>query len=247
VRATLARFVRHLREDGILPPLEPAPPGPHDRLLADYCEYLLQHRGVCREYVRDVRNTCATLLAPFRDTADLRDLRPKHLHRFVVAGGKIWARITLSSKCAIVRGFLAYLYRRGLVPVDLSSAVVAPRIYEEEQCPRFLTASEVEAVLAAVDRGPPRGRRDYAMLLLLAVYGLRGIEVRRLRLDDIDWRRRRLHIRCRKAGNGTTYPLGAAVGEAIVDYLRNDRPSARIGKSSCRSCRPSRRCAPRLA
>jgi integrase len=53
---------------------------------------------------------------------------------------------------------------------------------------------------------------------------MRGIEVRRLRLDDIDWRQQQLHIRRRKAGNSTTYPLEPAVGEAIVDYLRNERP-----------------------
>ena len=64
------------------------------------------------------------------------------------------------------------------------------------------------------------------MLLLLAIYGLRGIEVRRLRLDDIDWRQQQLHIRRRKAGNSTTYPLDSAVGEAIVAYLRNERPDS---------------------
>jgi integrase len=222
-RNTLARFVRHLREEGVLPPLEPAPPGPHDQLLADYAAYLLQHRGVCQAYVRDVRNFCAALLTSLGDPANLRDLRPEHLYRFITATGKTCARITLSSKCAILRGFLAYLHRRGLVPMDLSSTVVAPRIYEEEQCPRFLTPAEVQAVLAAVDHQAPLGRRDYAMLLLLAVYGLRGIEVRRLRLDDIDWRQRQLHIRRRKAGNSTTYPLDPTVGEAIVAYLRNDR------------------------
>jgi integrase/recombinase XerD len=223
---TLARFVRYLRGEGILPHVAPAPPGPYDQLLTDYTAYLLQHRGVCPEYVRDVRNTCAALLTSLGDTVNLRDLRPEHLHRFVVTGGETWARTTLSSKCTILRGFLAYLHRRGLVPLDLSSAVVSPRIYEEEQCPRFLIAAEVQAVLAVVNRQVPMGRRNYAILLLLAVYGLRGIEVRRLRLDDIDWRQRQLHIRRRKADNNTTYPLDLAVGEAIAAYLRNDRPDS---------------------
>lgn len=223
-RSTLTRFLRYLREEGTLPPLEQAPPGPHDQLLADYATYLLQHRGVCPEYIRDVRNSCVALLTTLGETASLRDLQPEHLHRFFTAAGKTCARTTLSCRCAIIRGFLAYLHRRGIVPMDLSSAVIAPRIYAEEQCPRFLTVSEVRAVLAAVNRQVPLGRRNYAMLLLLAVYGLRGIEVRRLRLDDIDWRQRQLHIRRRKAGNSTTYPLDSAVGEAMVNYLRNDRP-----------------------
>ena len=66
---------------------------------------------------------------------------------------------------------------------------------------------------AVIDRQSPVGRRDYAMVLLLASYGLRGIEVVRLRLDDIDWRSQLLHIRQRKVGNSGTYPLSLPVGK----------------------------------
>lgn len=220
----MARFFRYLRKERILPPLEPAPPGPHDLLLAEYTEYLLEHRGVCQEYIRDVRNTCAAFLTSLGAPVNLWHLRPEDLHRFVTATGKICARATLNARCTILRGFLAFLHRRGLVPMDLSCSVIAPRIYKEEQCPRFLTMAEVQAVLGAVDREASLGRRSYAILLLLAVYGLRGIEVRRLRLEDIDWRKQQFHIRRRKAGNSTAYPLDQRVGEAIVAYLRNERP-----------------------
>jgi integrase len=64
------------------------------------------------------------------------------------------------------------------------------------------------------------------MLLLLTVYGLRGMEVLSLRLDDIDWRNRKLRVRRRKAGNSTTYPLAASVDDAIVAYLRDGRPTS---------------------
>jgi site-specific recombinase XerD len=79
-------------------------------------------------------------------------------------------------------------------------------------------------MLDQVDRRTVFGRRDYAMLLLMAVYGLRAREVALLTLDDIDWKRDRLHVRGRKAEHSTTYPLAPVVGEAIVDYLRNGRP-----------------------
>jgi integrase len=65
------------------------------------------------------------------------------------------------------------------------------------------------------------------MILLLAVYGLRGIEARRLRLDDIDWRHQKLHIRNRKAGNQTSYPLSTSVGRAILNYLQHGRPQSK--------------------
>jgi integrase len=88
-----------------------------------------------------------------------------------------------------------------------------------------LTEKEVKAVLSVISRQTPRGRRNYAMMMLLCVYGLRGIEVIRLRLDEIDWRNQRLLIRSRKAGNSTTYPLAASVGEALLDYLQAGRPA----------------------
>jgi integrase len=63
------------------------------------------------------------------------------------------------------------------------------------------------------------------MMMLLATYGLRGIEVIRLRLDNIDWRKQLLHIRRRKAGNNTSYPLDPSVAAAVVAYLRHSRPT----------------------
>jgi integrase/recombinase XerD len=79
----------------------------------------------------------------------------------------------------------------------------------------------VGRVLAGVDRRTTAGKRDYAMLLLLVTYGLRGREVAALTLDDIDWRRERLAVPERKAGHSTAFPLSASVGEAIVDYLQH--------------------------
>ncbi|MBI1830125.1 MAG: tyrosine-type recombinase/integrase [Planctomycetes bacterium] len=129
----------------------------------------------------------------------------------------------MRSRCDALRDFLGDLHRRGKTTVNLAGAVLAPRVYRHEQCPRFLTRAEIDAVLAVIDRQTPVGRRDYAMVLLLAVYGVRAIEVIHLCLDDLDWRRQLIHIRSRKAGNNTTYPLSVPVGEAILTYLRQDR------------------------
>jgi integrase len=82
----------------------------------------------------------------------------------------------------------------------------------------------VEQVLQKVDRRSAVGKRDYAVLLLLVTYGLRAREVEALMLDDIDWQHNRLHIRGRKAGHSTAYPLTQTVGEAILDYLKQGRP-----------------------
>jgi integrase len=80
-------------------------------------------------------------------------------------------------------------------------------------------------MLDGVDRRSAVGRRDYALLLLLVSYGLRAREVAAMRLDDIDWKQNLLHVPTRKGGHATIYPLSAAVGEAIITYLRRDRPA----------------------
>ncbi len=121
--------------------------------------------------------------------------------------------------------FLRYLHRQGVLSTDLSRAVPRQRVYRQASLPRAITWSEVERVLAVPDRRAPVGKRDYAILLLLATYGLRAREVAALQLDDVDWHRAQLHVGARKNGHSTLYPLSATVGDAIVDYLRSGRPS----------------------
>jgi site-specific recombinase XerD len=122
--------------------------------------------------------------------------------------------------------FLRYLHREGVLASDLSDAVGWPQVYRLSSVPRSISWEEVNRVLAGVDRRTVAGRRDYAILLLLITYGLRGREVAALTLDDIDWKRERLAIPARKAGHSTAFPLSAVVGEAILDYLQHGRPAA---------------------
>jgi integrase len=94
------------------------------------------------------------------------------------------------------------------------------------RCQRRLLsqADDVQRLLASIDRRSAIGRRHYAMLLLLAVYGLRAGEVVELRIDDVDWRARVIHVRRSKTGRPLALPLTTAVGQALVAYLRRGRP-----------------------
>jgi site-specific recombinase XerD len=228
VRLGLLRFIRFLREKGVIPDSPVPPPAPYNQLIDDYLLYLRERRGLCPETLELVRAPCLALMGfvATEGIGDLRSIPPEVVTRFLTREGGHYSRVTLQGRCSRLCGFLSYLYRREVISVDLSAAVVAPRVFQDEPCPRFLTRAEIDAVLAVIDRGTPVGRRDYAMISLLAAYGLRGIEVVRLRLDEIDWRRQILSIRGRKAGNSTTYPLSASVGDAIVAYLRDGRPES---------------------
>jgi len=156
--------------------------------------------------------------------SSVRELSPAILSAFVTSRAAGWGMSMLGSLCAVLRVFLRYLHREKLVPQDLSPSVEAPRQYRLSSIPRSITWAEVERMLAAVDRRSAVGKRDYAILLLLVTYGLRGREVAALTLDDIDWKRERLRVPERKAGHSTAYPLSSLVGEAIVDYLKHGRP-----------------------
>lgn len=169
------------------------------------------------------------------DAGDLASLSPAILSAFVAdchltgeagTSGKRLGRSSMIGLCCSLRVFLRYLYREGLVARDLSPAVETPRQYRLADLPRSISWEEVRQVLEAVDRRTAVGRRDYAMLLLMITYGLRGHEVAEVRLDDLDWERERLRVPERKAGHSTAYPLSSVVGEAILDYLQHGRPQS---------------------
>jgi len=228
-RSTLNGFVRDLVRQRAIP--APAPPTlacPHLELVEDYACFLCEQRGAGQAGLAFVRRSCSDLLLYLaaQEVSDLATLAPSVIHGFITRQGQRYARKTMTNICSSIRGFLTHLYRRGVITRDFGLIVVSPRLFRHEQCPRFLTRPEVEAMLAAIDRQQARGRRDYAMVLLLATYGLRGIEVIHVRLDDIDWRGQKLHIRRRKAGNNSTYPLTGPVGDALLSYLQHGRPDS---------------------
>lgn len=199
---------------------------PFATVLPGFFDYLVAERGLRPASLQSYQHHLDRLEAYLaRVEADVRELSPTLLSAFVTersAAGL--AKTTVRDCCGVLRVFLRYGHREGVWRRDLSTTVEWPQVYRLSTIPRSITWAEVERVLAGVDRRAPCGRRDYAILLLLVIYGLRGREVAAMTLDDIDWRRERLAVPERKAGHSTAFPLSPPVGEAMVDYLRNGRP-----------------------
>ena len=122
-----------------------------------------------------------------------------------------------------LRSFLQYLRLRGDITAALAAAVPAVANWSMSAIPRGITPADVRKLLDSVDRRTATGRRDYAILLLLARLGLRSGEVVSLELDDIDWTAGQLSVRG-KGGQRSELPLSADVGKAIAAYLRRGRP-----------------------
>lgn len=169
---------------------------------------LVQYRQYLRRFEVNLRR---------RDRPLLPDLPPSVVADFITESGESIDTRSVQSLCSILKVFFRYLYRASLMPRDLSKAIESPRRYRFANLPRSISWAEVERMLQRVDRRNAVGRRDYAVLLLLTTYGLRGREVAALTLDDIDWKHNRLHVGGRKADHSTAYPLAPTVGEAILD------------------------------
>lgn len=138
-------------------------------------------------------------------------------------------RKSLADVAERLRSVVRHLHRTGRIPTDLTPHIIGPMLYAYEDVPSTLERSQIAAVLATTqeDRSP-RGLRDYAILQLLATYGLREGEICRLRLDDVDWRAESLRI-CHTKTNAYSYmPLMVTVGEALLDYLRLGRPQVEV-------------------
>ena len=215
----------------VLPSFEPSGrrhhPQPFADVLPGFFEYLVEERGLRPASVLGYRHH----LDRFEDylrrigIESIQELSPAILSAYSVErAGAGLAKSTVRDGAGVLRVFLRYAHREGVLKGDLSAAVGWPQVYRLSSIPRSISWDDVNRVLAGVERRTEAGRRDYAILLLLITYGLRGREIAALTLDDIDWKRERLAVPERKAGHSTAFPLSAVVGEAILDYLRQGRP-----------------------
>jgi site-specific recombinase XerD len=148
-------------------------------------------------------------------------------------------RISLARVAAWLRSLLRYFHRTGRILIDLTPHVIGPMLYAYEGVPSTLDSSQIATVLAVTKKDrSPRGLRDYAIIQLLATYGLRQGEICKLRLEDIDWRADSLRIRHTKTNACSYMPLVTPVGEALLDYLRLGRPQVETREIFVRSCAP---------
>jgi site-specific recombinase XerD len=143
---------------------------------------------------------------------------------YVSQAGKRLSRASLQHDIAAVRGLLRFLAVDSRVPTGLDRQIDTPRLYRLEQLPRALPWDGVNTLLQSIDTTSAIGLRDYAMLLLIATYGLRASEVVTITLDDIDWRAGSLRIHQRKTSSPLQLPLTNEVSTAIVRHLQRTPP-----------------------
>jgi integrase/recombinase XerD len=222
----LAPLLGYLRGLGVVAAARmPEPQAPADRLAARFGEYLTRERGLAEDSVRSYTGVARRFLAEVAigDDATAGALTAAAVTRFTRREcgrrGVASAKATVTS----LRALLRFLYLDGQLTAPLAGAVPSAACWQLAALPRAVSPADLAQILDSCDRGSRAGRRDFAILLLLARLGLRAGEVAALELGDIGWRRGEIIIHG-KGSRRDSLPLPADVGEAIAAWLQRGRP-----------------------
>lgn len=200
----------------------PAPVAP---LVREFAEHQRRHRGLTEPSLRKQQAHVA-MFSAFLHRRRRRLPALRDVDAFVAVCARRYARVTVADVCSSLRAFLRFLHATARLPSDLASSIMAPLVRRGARPPRALPWADVCRLLRAVDRSTPGGRRDFALLLLMATYGLGAGEATSLTLEDIDWRAGTLRVTRPKTGRAIVLPLLATVARALAVYLRQGRPRA---------------------
>lgn len=130
------------------------------------------------------------------------------------------------SALSSIRQFLFYLHETGRTPINFSLVVPSKSAPAEKRVPSIYSENEIGRLLDVIDRADPKGKRDYAMILIASRLGLRGSDICQLKFSELDWKQNRILLKQKKTGMPIELPLLKDVGEAIIDYLKYGRPQS---------------------
>jgi site-specific recombinase XerD len=200
-------------------------------LLSEYTAYRRAHNGVAEATLRRDLDTARRFLHCIRQRRrglsriDLRDV-----DAFVQEVAALLSTSAVVDTCSSLRAFLRFLQATGHLKKDLATGVMSPRFRASSRPPRTLPWREVRSILQAIRRSDSTAKRDFAMLLLLATYGLGAAEILTLRLEDVDWRAGVLKARRPKTKVHIELPLLPPVAKALAAYLRERPPAKNIAR-----------------
>ena len=226
-RQAVGCFLEHLRQTGVLEPSLPCcVDDRHRPLERDFERYLLHERGLAAATIANYLWVSRAFLTTHfnKEMVDPQQLRPSDVIRFVQRIAQSQPPSSAKFTITGLRAFLRFLYVQGRTATNLTSSVPTIPHWKVTVLPKTLKVHEIESLLRSCDQTTMVGKRDYAVLCLLARLGLRAGEVVAMILDDIDWRAGELTVR----GKGRTrerLPLLVEVGQALAAYLREARPS----------------------
>jgi integrase/recombinase XerD len=199
------------------------------KLLAEYLDFLRNHRGLANGTICTRRNDVTLFLQSLRlrkNSEDIEKISARQIHDYVIKTAKRINRPSRQHLVSSIRTFLKFCHIKGYVRRDLTEAVPIVGTPRLGSVPRGISWESVKKLLLAPDRNTHSGRRIYALLQLLATYGVRIGQAKKLRLQDINWREGAIHFRPSKWGNPLCFPLYPEVADALLAYIRETRGKA---------------------
>jgi len=221
----LKRLLRLLHTQGLLPNKTPPPDNPRQRVEREFDRYLSEERGLSMVTRINYRPFIQRFLSAQFGAKSVRftALQAKDVIRFIRNEAPRLNPKRAGIMVTALRSFFRYLRHRGDIKTDLAACVPSIANWQFSSLPKFLQPHQVQQILNQCDRRAAQGRRNYAILLLLARLGLRACEIVGLTLDDLHWETGEITIRG-KGNRSTRLPLPPDVGQAIAAYLKKDRP-----------------------
>lgn len=220
-------FIRFLQQQGNLPlPLTPPSPSEIWPLLGEFRSWMYKHRGLTETTLDVYQGTIVALLNALGD--DTLSYSAEALRAFVLDRARPHGIDRAKSIVVAVRSFIRFLGTTGRCPTGLEYAIPGFASWQLSSVPKFLVAEDVERLIHSCTEDA-NGLRDRAVLLLLARLGLRASEVAQLKFGDIDWHRGGITI-CGKGRRQESLPLPQEVGDAILLYLNEGRPSLKVSE-----------------
>lgn len=225
VQWSINRFVQYLRQLRLFD--SSAESAIFQPLLDSYLEWMrdYQHAAIGTLDIRAHSLSQFLQWLGSQATAEgMSELTSETVERFFLSYAQKMGRSARRSMQSVLRTFFRFCLYRGLVQRPLDCAVPILRTYKLATVPSGLTDEQARKVLNGIKRGNNAGRRDYAICQMLYTFGVRGGQVRALRLQDIDWATDRISFKALKNGKDSLLPLTGEVGQSLLDYLQNARP-----------------------
>jgi site-specific recombinase XerD len=223
-RGMLKRLFSYLVEvEGLrLKETKPAPTM-YSWMLDPYLQYLREECQLCESTIHQSGVRLCAFLEGLEEKVtrkDMKLLRPEAIESYVKQHCKE-SRENLRSLVGTLRRFLRFCARQGITSIDLSGVIPSIPSYRYSSLPEGVEDSDLQRILNVIPKDTVVGSRDYAIMILMMAYGIRGKSVAELNLEDICWPRSTIRIRAQKGGKEVILPLLDAVGEAILHHFRN--------------------------
>lgn len=225
-RPALHRLLTILRKARVTPQAKAVPMTPAQRLADQFRRYLSEERGCSGWTLENYGRHIERFVAQRFGTGPLKPsrLQARDVVAFVQSNARRHSRGHTLQVVTALRSFLRFLHYRGHLTSDLSGAVPTVALWRSADLPKHLPTGAVQQVLDSCDQATAVGRRNHAILLLLARLGLRAGEIIALQLEDLDWENSQITVRSKKGRGWARMPLPRDVGKAVARYLRMDRP-----------------------